>query len=305
MTQKTILIIGCSGQLTKAFAKVHNRLASQPGHPVHGWKLIRSGRPETDLTDRTSLEASMTENQPDIVINTGAFTAVDLAETEESAAYSVNSEGAKALAQLCASRDIPLVHFSTDYVFSGDSQAPYLEDDAPAPLSAYGRSKLAGERAIALNHSNHFIFRIAWVYSEYQGNFLTTILRLARQRDEVGVVNDQYGHPTYADDVAEATLNSVPAMLNGALEPGIFHLPASGLTTWYDFAVQALEYQSVFEDIQCQIKPISTEEYPYKAKRPENSSLNGDKFAAATSQHLPHWKSSVETCIAAMNGKME
>jgi dTDP-4-dehydrorhamnose reductase len=270
-----ILVTGKEGQVDTSL--------QQLGDATPGVEVIRIGLPEVDLSRTETLEVPVREARPDVIISSAAYTAVDKAESERELAEAINADGPGELARLAAELDVPLLHLSTDYVFSGDKAGPYVETDTPGPVSAYGLTKLSGEMAIETASANHVILRTAWVYSPFGTNFVKTMLRLGETRGELGVVADQYGCPTYAPEIARALLavaQRVVADRDPALR-GIFHLTGQGETTWAGFA------QAVFSGAEARGRPpvkvneIPTSAYPTPAKRPANSRLSGEKWLEA------------------------
>ena len=277
-----------------------------------GWELQRSLAPLGELLalDRSStshcgdlsnldgLAETVREFRPDVVVNAAAYTAVDKAETDSQTAFLVNELAPEALSSVCAAIGAYLVHFSTDYVFDGSGQSPWLETDATAPLNVYGHSKLAGEKGIAKQGAKHVIFRTSWVYGTEGGNFAKTMLRLAQERDRMTVINDQYGAPTGA-----ALLADVTALALQASQPptGIYHLAAAGETTWYAYAEYVLAKAK-------QIKPslnyavrdfvaVPTSDFPTLAARPLNSRLNCSRLEQALQLKLPLWQAGVDAML--------
>jgi dTDP-4-dehydrorhamnose reductase len=234
------------------------------------------------------------------VVNAAAFTAVDLAESQEEEALLVNGRAAGAVAQAADALGVPVIQISTDYVFDGALERPYREDDATGPISAYGRSKLAGEQAVVAATANHAILRTAWVYSPFGKNFVRTMLRLAETRDEVGVVADQAGNPTNALDIADAIL-AVAANLfarpNDAPLRGIFHMTAQGEAVWADVAEAIFAERAAAGHAPITVKRIATSDYPTPARRPANSRLDSSKLAASHGVTLPEWRYSLRICV--------
>jgi len=227
-----ILVTGREGQVAKALLA---RADAQPETLI----VLALGRPELDLTDRTSITRAIAGFSPDLLVNAAAYTTVDKAESEQDAAFAVNRDGAGNAAAAAAAAGIPIIHLSTDYVFDGDGDAPHREDDATGPLGVYGRSKLAGENAVRAANPAHAILRTSWVYAPWGNNFAKTMLRLAGERDVVRVVADQHGAPTYAPDIAAGILAVAETALaepRGAGWRGVFHMTAAGETTWAGFA---------------------------------------------------------------------
>ena len=277
-----------------------------------GWELQRSLAPLGELLalDRSStshcgdlsnlegLVETVRVYSPDVVVNAAAYTTVDKAETDSQTAFLVNELAPEALSSVCAAIGAYLVHFSTDYVFNGSGQSPWLETDATAPLNVYGHSKLAGEKGIAKQGAKHVIFRTSWVYGTEGGNFAKTMLRLAQERDRMTVINDQYGAPTGA-----ALLADVTALALQASQPptGIYHLAAAGETTWYAYAEYVLAKAK-------QIKPslnyavrdfvaVPTSDFPTPAARPLNSRLNCSRLEQALQLKLPPWQAGVDAML--------
>jgi dTDP-4-dehydrorhamnose reductase len=271
-----------------------------------GWELRRTlapmGRltcvdfPEIDLTDANSIRRWVRDARPDIVINAAAYTAVDKAESEPDKAMQINGVAPGILAEEAKASGALMVHYSTDYVFDGTKTTPYLETDLPKPLGAYGHSKLAGDEAIRAVAGAHLIFRLCWVYGARGQNFMLTMLRLARQREKLRVVGDQLGCPTWSRMIAETTalaLKQVTAASDRSAFTGIYHLAASGVTSWHGFA-QAIINLMPAEGKKCStVEAISTAEYPTPAKRPAYSVLACDKLERMFKLRLPHWEESL------------
>ncbi|UTW56861.1 dTDP-4-dehydrorhamnose reductase [Kordiimonas sp. SCSIO 12610] len=258
------------------------------------------GRPEINLVSKASTLEAIEAYQPDAIINAAAYTAVDKAEDEEHEAYNVNSRGAEILARAAADLDIPFLHISTDYVFDGAMNRPYQEKDETGPTGAYGRSKLAGEKAVMTANTNAMIFRTAWVYSPYGNNFLKTMLRLAETRDTIGVVADQVGNPSYAPDIARGLLNVLAKIEETGWDSkyaGLYHLGGTGDTSWHGFASAIFEAASVYGRTKPTVNAITTEEFPTPAKRPANSRLNCDKAHATFGVRLADWRKSTADCV--------
>lgn len=266
-----------------------------------GVEVIALRRPDLDLAVPKTIAPALRSARPDVIVNTAAYTAVDQAESEPELALRVNGEAAGEAARAAAALGIPMIQLSTDYVFDGTLDRPYREDDAIGPISAYGVSKLAGERAVAAATVNHAILRTAWIYSPFGKNFVKTMLRLAETRDEVGVVADQAGCPTSALDIADAIF-TVAHNLTGRAEAaslrGIFHMSSAGEAVWADVA------EAIFAEHQrrggkpVQVRRISTADYPTPARRPANSRLDCDKLATIHGVRLPEWQGSLRACVA-------
>jgi dTDP-4-dehydrorhamnose reductase len=240
--------------------------------------------------------------RPDLVVNAAAYTAVDKAETDgEAAAFAINRDGAGALAAASHAAGCPILHVSTDFVFDGTKAEPYVETDRANPVSVYGRSKLAGEMAVAAANPRHLILRTAWLHAPYGQNFLRTILRLARERPQLRVIADQHGNPTYAPHLADAMLAIAARLGDGKGEAptwGIYHAAASGETTWAGFAAAIVAAGARLGVPQVPVIPITTPEYPLPAKRPANSRLDCAKLARTFGVRLPPWQQGVAECIA-------
>lgn len=284
-----------------------------PGGQV-GHELVRGLRPlgevltagrgpaallRADLGDPRSLAEAVRAARPDIVLNAAAHTAVDRAESEPELARRENADGPAALAQACARGGHLLVHLSTDYVFDGQAQRPWREEDVPGPLSVYGRTKLEGEEAVKASGALHLILRTAWVYARRGRNFLLTMERLFRERPEVTVVNDQHGSPTWARALAEAVGAALARLqtLGGDLDPaaasGVYHATCAGSTTWYGFA-RAIHRRL---HATCRLTPIATADYPTPARRPAYSVLDGARLARVFGVRLPDWEAALERCL--------
>jgi dTDP-4-dehydrorhamnose reductase len=270
-----ILLVGCGGQVGSALAQ-----ALAPLGELHAYD-----RQGLDLADARSIGCAMVASRPDIIVNAAAYTAVDSAEREPDAAFAVNRDATAELARQAKAVDALLIHFSTDYVYDGEKRTPYVESDAPAPLSVYGRSKLEGDRAIAASGCRHFIFRTSWVYGPSGRNFLRAILAAAQARPELRVVNDQHGAPTSSGAIA-AAVAQVIASPGVAREPsGVYHLSAAGATTWHGFAAEILRARGLTTPLVA----IRSDEYPVAARRPKYSVLDNARLGAAFGVALPDW----------------
>jgi dTDP-4-dehydrorhamnose reductase len=259
-------------------------------------KVIARARSQTDIADARQVAAAMDAAKPGLVINAGAYTKVDQAESEPDEAYRANATGAGIVAEVCASAGVPLVHISTDYVFDGKKSAPYVEDDPPAPLGVYGASKLAGEEAVRQRHKEHIILRTSWVYGRYGANFLKTILRLAGERDELNVVSDQRGSPTNTCDLAEIVLQLMPG-LPGSAHWGTYHFSGEGETSWYQFADEILKTWEIASGERPKLNAITTAEYPTAARRPANSVLDNSLFKATFGFKARPWREAVKETV--------
>jgi dTDP-4-dehydrorhamnose reductase len=256
--------------------------------------------PEIDLTRPESIRPFIREARPQVIINAAAYTGVDKAETETAKATAINAEAPSLMAREAGELGALFVHYSTDYVFDGAATQPYEETDAPGPLGAYGRSKLAGDQAVAASGADHLIFRLCWVYGSRGANFLLTMTRLAREREQLRVVADQHGCPTWSRMIAEATGHAVRQALarpDRSSLNGVYHLAASGQTTWHGFA-SAIIGQMAPETRKCiRVEPITTADYPTPARRPAYSVLNCDKLEKTFGIRLPAWDTSLRDVL--------
>jgi len=264
-------------------------------------EIVPLGRPELDLAgDADAIVAAVTSAQPDVIVSAAAYTQVDRAEAEKELAFAVNERGPRAVAIAARQCGVPLIHISTDYVFDGAKDAPYLEDEPTAPASVYGASKLAGEKAVREEQPDSAVLRTAWVYSPFGANFLKTMLRLAGERDEVTVVADQRGNPTSALDIADAIL-AVAVNLRRTDQPaqrGIFHMSATGEASWAEFAEAIFATSASVGGPSARVKHIRTADYPTAARRPANSRLDSTKLQRAHGVRLPDWHSSMKDVVA-------
>ena len=234
-------------------------------------------------------------HQPSFIINCAAYTAVDKAEDEEDKAFAINAAAVQNLADAAGACRSHILHISTDYVFDGTKTTPYTEDDAPNPQSAYGRSKLAGEKA-ALSHPQTMVVRTAWLYTCEGNNFVNTMLRLGAERPALRVVNDQYGSPTYAADLAGALLAIINGVVHGEKEfvPGVYHYTNEGVCTWFDFAQRIMQ----LGHRHCIVQPVTTAEYPVKATRPNYSILSKEKIKTTYGLAIPSWEEALSRCLS-------
>jgi dTDP-4-dehydrorhamnose reductase len=285
-----ILLLGKNGQvgweLQRSLAPL-GELIALDRHSVEGLC--------GDLSDLDALRATIRQIRPDIIVNAAAYTAVDKAESETEMADRVNCQAVQVMAEEAASLDAWLVHYSTDYVFSGEGLTPWQETDAVAPVNHYGASKLAGEQAITASGCNHLIFRTSWVYGSRGNNFAKTMLRLAKDRDSMNVIADQIGAPTGADFIADVTSLAIRQVLQHPELTGLYHLAAAGEVSWHGYASHVVDFaKSNGEELAVMaINPIDTSAYPTPARRPLNSRLNTQKLRDNFSLHLPDWQSGV------------
>lgn len=281
-----ILVLGANGQLGRCFA---DQLA------LIDASIRLAGRADVDITDEFSLRHAMQSFGPDIVINAGAYTLVDGAESNKEAARLVNHVAVANLAQACSDLNCWLIHISTDYVFDGEASNPYVESCETNPKSEYGLSKLNGELAILSSDCQYLIIRTSWVFSEYRSNFMKTMLRVGSTNAQLSIVDDQIGCPTYAQDLARSVVSLLPRLLEPNSFSGVYHYCGNGECSWYDFA------QVIFEKarhrgfkVPDHIIPIKTVAYPTPARRPKYSSLNTDKFFNTFGIAAPDWKFGVD-----------
>jgi dTDP-4-dehydrorhamnose reductase len=266
-----------------------------------GVEVVTLGRPQFNLSDSTAISPTIVAARPDIVINAAAYTAVDQAESEPDNAMRINGDAAGDVALAAAALGIPVIQISTDYVFDGSLARPYVETDAVSPISVYGESKLAGERAVAAATDNHAILRTAWVYSPFGKNFVKTMLRLAETRDEVGVVADQLGCPTSALDLADAVFAAADNLVSRPSDAslrGVFHAVASGEGAWADVADAIFAERQRLGGGPVRVRRIATADYPTPAKRPANSRLDCARLAKHHTVRLPDWRGSLAACTA-------
>jgi dTDP-4-dehydrorhamnose reductase len=304
-----ILLTGKNGQIGEELAGMLPRLG----------EVVALNRSQLDLADPVAIRRTIGEVRPRLIVNAAAYTAVDLAEKDEAAARAVNSDAPGVMAEEAKKVGAALVHFSTDYVFDGQKGSPYTEEDPPHPLGVYGRTKLAGEQAVAAAGIDYLIFRTSWIYATQGRNFLLTILRLASQRDELRVVSDQTGSPTCAHEVAHAT-TSILETLRGAGEgspsfggsAGTYHVTCAGTATWYDFARAILHEAAQApanspllsavtggRPLARTVHPITTEEYPTPARRPPYSVLSNSRLQSTFGIALPDWRAALHDCFSA------
>lgn len=285
-----LLIIGSNGQL--------------------GWEICRQGKerdcniialdiPEIDITNRYDLNEKLSPIDFDLLVNCAAYTAVDQAESEHELAYAVNRDGPSFLAEICAERSVPLVHVSTDYVFSGNKDGCNLETDLVEPLGVYGKSKSEGEARVRTILGNHLILRTSWLYGVHGHNFVKTMLKLGKEREEIRVVDDQYGCPTFAADLAEAILNIVSRYNNDQeITWGTYHFCGSGSTTWHGFASKIFEIAKAYDQLKVEnVIPIKTTEYPTPAERPKNSVMDCSMLKGCFNINPPLWEDSLDVML--------
>lgn len=293
-----VIVIGKEGQVARALAE---------RAPAHGAKAVLLGRPGLDLADPSGIEDTLREAGGDLIVNAAAYTAVDQAETESELAEAINGIGAGVAAGAAAAMRVPFIQISTDYVFDGTLDRPYREDDAVNPLGAYGRSKRLGEEAVAAETEDHAILRTAWIYSPFGRNFVKTMLRLAKDREEVGIVADQLGSPTSALDIADGIFAVAKNLLEKPQDRtlrGIFHMAGTGFASWAEFASEIFTLSARYGGPSARVHPLATEDYPTPAKRPANSRLDCTKLETIHGVRLPSWPTSLEPCVERLIAEM-
>ncbi len=279
---KKILVTGANGQLGQCLQKISSQFEE--------FEFIFTDSETLDITNKEEVNDFFWQNAPDFCINAAAYTAVDLAETDIEKAFLVNADGAENLAEACAENNAQFIHVSTDYVFDGENNLAYTEEDFTNPLGVYGASKLAGdELALEVNPCS-VILRTSWVYSEFGKNFVKTMLSLFATKEELSIVADQFGQPTNANDLAEAIMKIIKSE---KITPGIFNFSNLGRISWFDFAEKIAE----LSEAKIKLNAIETSQYPTPAKRPKNSVLDLDKISKTYAVPLKPWEESLEDCV--------
>ena len=286
-----ILITGANGQLGNEM-----RVLSK-AHPKHSYFFTDVVPAEEtyslDICDKAAVSAFVEEHAIDLIVNCAAYTNVDKAEEDEATAMKINAEALGVL----GGQGIKVIHVSTDYVFSGDEHVPCRESDPVAPRTAYGRTKYAGEKTLLAACPEAVILRTAWLYSTYGNNFVKTMIKLGKEKEQLGVVFDQIGTPTYAADLAQAIFTVIECPM---WHPGIYHFTNEGVCSWFDFTLAIHELAGI---TTCQVRPILSEEYAYKTPRPHYSVLDKSKFKKTFNVEIPHWMDGLRRCIKLLNGK--
>lgn len=280
---KKILITGANGQLGSEIKEIADN--------YQFFNFIFTDVDELDISDKNAIKTIVETNKIDIIINCAAYTAVDKAENEPGLADKINHDAVRNLAEVSKEYDLYLIHISTDYVFDGKNYKPYIETDAVCPVGAYAQSKLKGENVIHEVAPKASIIRTSWLYSSFGSNFVKTMLRLGRDRDELNVVFDQVGSPTYAADLAKAALYVAQKAQNTNVE--IYHFSNEGVCSWYDLAKAVLDIRQ----IKCNINPIETKDYPTPAQRPFYSVFNKTKIKTDFNIEIPHWHDALKRCL--------
>ena len=277
-----ILITGCNGQLGNEMQLLEKE------NPQHTY--FNTDVAELDITDQTAIEKFVSENAIDGIVNCAAYTAVDKAEENQDLCMKLNATAPDYLAQAIEKRGGWMIQISTDYVFDGTNHKPYTEADSVCPNSTYGRTKLAGEQAVMAGCKKSMIIRTAWLYSTFGNNFVKTMIRLGKEKPELGVIFDQIGTPTYARDLAVAIF----AAINQGIVPGIYHFSNEGVISWYDFTKAIHRIAGI---TTCRVRPLHTEEYPTPANRPHYSVLDKTKIKQTYSIEIPYWEESLVECV--------
>lgn len=283
-----ILVTGANGQLGNEMQV----LAKE--NPQHTYYF--TDVQELDICDEQAVQTYMAEKQIELVVNCAAYTAVDKAEDDKTLAHKLNCEAPAGLASAAQANGAAMIHVSTDYVFDGTAHLPYTEDCPPCPNSVYGTTKLAGEQAVMDRCERAAVVRTAWLYSTFGNNFVKTMLRLGQERDSLGVVFDQIGTPTYANDLARA----IYTIINKGIVRGIYHFSNEGVCSWYDFTVAIHRLAGI---TSCQVRPLHSDEYPAKANRPAYSVLDKTKIKQTFGIEIPHWEQSLRRCLDELKTK--
>lgn len=290
MQKPLIVVTGKNGQLGWELMQLAERYA-------HDFDFLFTDRDQLNLADEQSINHFFQTHQPAYFINCAAYTAVDKAESEQDLAYRINAQAIAEIAHYCSLSNTVLIHFSTDYVFDGKGISPYTIDTPTDPVNYYGYTKRVGEQLALTNYPSTIIIRTSWVYSSHGHNFVKTMLRLMKERDLIKVVADQKGCPTYAADLADATMNMISAVQNGNLHPGIFHYSNTGETNWYEFAKAIRDIAG----LTCTVEPITTAEYPTPAKRPGYSVMELTDISKQYGLVLHNWQDSLHRCLNLLN----
>jgi dTDP-4-dehydrorhamnose reductase len=285
MRVKKVLVTGANGQLGWEL--------QQAAKANLNFEFIFLDRSAMDLSNPDGLLKIIESYAPSAIINTAAYTAVDKAETEKSLAHVINAEAVAELASITKNKNIPFITYSTDYVFSGNAAIPYVTDTQLAPVNYYGKTKADGEQMALAANPDSIIIRTSWVFSSHGNNFVKTMIRLMKERDSLNVVGDQQGRPTYARDLATASIQILNALNLGLLIKGIYHFANTGETTWFDFAQKIKELAG----LECTLTPINSDQFPTPAKRPNYSVLDTQKIEKELNLHIPHWELALSDCI--------
>ncbi|MBQ0151903.1 MAG: dTDP-4-dehydrorhamnose reductase [Chryseobacterium sp.] len=286
---KKIVVIGGNGQLGSCIKKIAPEFENR-------YDFVFADSTMVDITNEDLVQSFIAEQKPDFCINASAYTAVDLAEKEVEKAFAVNADGVGYLAEACAQHKTVFIHVSTDYVFDGETNIDYSEDNFTNPIGVYGESKRKGEELALENNPQTIILRTSWLYSEFNKNFVKTMLNLFSTKDELGIVGDQYGQPTNANDLAEAIMTIIE---NPYKTFGIFHFSNYPETTWFEFAKKIAE----FSNSKIKLNSLTTEQYPTPAKRPKRSTMSLDKIEEIYKIEPKHWENSLEECVQILSNE--
>ena len=285
MAIHTILVTGSNGQLGWELGQLAK------SYPA--FKFVLVDRSQLDLSFPETFEKMIHTIKPDCIINTAAYTAVDKSETEKALSYTVNATAVQTLASICKKLAIPFMTYSTDYVFDGEATEPYASSTKVDPVNYYGSTKAAGETLAMEANEDAIIIRTSWVFSSHGNNFVKTMMRLMKERASLNIVADQKGRPTYAKDLAIATMKMIEAMNAGKSIKGVYHYANTGETTWFDFAAKI----KAIAGLDCALNPIETKDFPTPAKRPAYSVLDTSKIEEALSIAIPHWEDALISCM--------
>ena len=280
-----LLVTGANGQLGWELGQLAK------AYPAFEFVLV--DRSQLDLAFPETFEKIIQTIAPDCIINTAAYTAVDKSETEKALSYTVNATAVQTLASICKKLAIPFMTYSTDYVFDGEATEPYLSSTKMDPVNYYGSTKAAGETLAMEANENTIVIRTSWVFSSHGNNFVKTMMRLMKERAQLNIVADQKGRPTYAKDLAIATMSMIEALHAGKTIKGIYHFANQGETTWYDFAAKI----KTIARLTCDLQPIETKDFPTPAKRPAYSVLDTSRIEEALSLSIPHWEDALTSCM--------
>jgi len=291
MAIHTILVTGSNGQLGWELGQLAVK------YPA--FKFVLVDRSQLDLSFPETFEKIIQTIAPDCIINTAAYTAVDKSETEKELAYTVNATAVQELARISKVLSIPFITYSTDYVFDGEATAPYANSTKVDPVNYYGSTKAAGEKMAMEANEDTIVIRTSWVFSSHGNNFVKTMMRLMKERESLNIVADQKGRPTYAKDLAMATMKMIEAINDGKSIKGVYHFANTGETTWFDFAAKI----KAIAELDCVLNPIETKDFPTPAKRPAYSVLDTSKIEEALSIAIPHWEDALASCMKEINAK--
>jgi len=287
LVQKNILVTGANGQLGNEI----RRIAAQH---ENNFRFFFTDVAELDITDLAAIDSFMKENNINYIVNCAAYTAVDKAEDDVELCYKINRDAAANLGKAATGNNAKVIHISTDYVYDGTGSKPYVESDAVNPQSVYGKSKLDGENELMKACPNSVVIRTAWLYSIFGNNFVKTMMRLGKERDTLNVVADQTGTPTNAADLAQAIIHILDFSEANEFKPGVYHYSDEGITTWYDFTLAIHKDAGI---TTCKVNPITTDQYPAKAARPQYSVLDKTKIKSTFNLSIPKWEESLNNCI--------